>query len=288
MSKESFTDKSKHYIGNTPLKEVLKKLPKENVIFSFSQRNKIHIAKNLLHEIGLTQVDTGVHHTFDTDLLGLFFKKKQKDQQELYFAIKYFYHAFMGHGNIDLNNMYDRKIYHALKENDINNGIKPVELLTHEQLYEKMRAQEIIPYTTIFFFDQDRWYDTHMKREQKPFDLHSLLQITDSLIYRDKLLHPSKTSPWEAIHTKLVIFIGVRQTEIAGLLKDVSNSTVEVDNMLENTYFYKCKLLLNQMSETFNSLEKNVESEDYRVFIEKRNRFIHIISNSCGIATKLQ
>lgn len=95
-------------------------LPKENVIFAFSQRNKIQIAKNLLHEIGLTQVDTGVQHTFDANLLHLFFQKKQKDQGELYFGIKYFYHAYMNHSTIDLNNMYDRKIYHALKEKDIS------------------------------------------------------------------------------------------------------------------------------------------------------------------------
>lgn len=151
-----------------------------------------------------------------------------------------------------------------------------------------MRALQIMPYTTIFFFDQDRRYDTHMKWEQKPFDLHTLLQITDSLIYRDKLLQPSHISPREAIHNTLVIFIGIWQTEIAGLLKDVSNSAVEVDNMLENTYFYKCKLLLEQMSQTFADLENKVEADDYRIFMEKRERFISIISASCGIMTKLQ
>jgi|GEM_PF-251074 len=244
MKNEDFADKGKYFIGNAPLKEVLKKLPKENVIYAFSQRHKTQIAKQQLHEIGLTHIDTGVHYVFDTKLLKLFFQKKPLDDQELFFAIKYFYHAYSGHSTIDLNNAYDWKIYHALKEKDAKNAPKSAELLTHEQLYEKMRDQEIMPYTTVFFFDQDRRYDSHMKREQKPFDLYSLLQVTDSLIYRDRLISPAKESPRQKLHTKLVIFIGIRQTEIAGLMKDVSNSMVEVDSIVDNTYFYKTNLLL--------------------------------------------
>lgn len=59
LSAESFTDKGNYYIGNNSLKDTLKKLPKENVIFAFSQRHKTYIAKNILHEIGLTHIDTG-------------------------------------------------------------------------------------------------------------------------------------------------------------------------------------------------------------------------------------
>lgn len=120
----------------------------------------------------------------------MFFHKQEMEQGELYFALKYFFHIHSGHSSMDLNSMYDRKIYHALKDQEVKSTEKPVELLSHEQLYEKMLSQDIMPFTTIFFFDQDRWYDTHMKWEQKPFDLHLLLQITDSLIYRDNLLHP--------------------------------------------------------------------------------------------------
>lgn len=44
-------DKAKYFIGNTPLKELFKKLPKENVIYAFSQRHKATIARNALHDI---------------------------------------------------------------------------------------------------------------------------------------------------------------------------------------------------------------------------------------------
>lgn len=151
-----------------------------------------------------------------------------------------------------------------------------------------MRDQSIMPYTTIFFFDQDRWYDTHMKREQKPFDLYSLLQITDSLIYRDSLTNPKKASPREAFHTKLVIFLGVRQTEVAALMKDVSNSTVEVDSIIDNTYFYKSALLINQINEALQQLESTTQHDDFALLQEKRNRFTHIVNSPSSIATKLQ
>lgn len=127
--------------------------------------------------------------------------------------------------------------------------------MTHDYLYEKLRDQEIMPYTTIFFFDQDRWYDTHMKWEQKPFDLHLLLQITDSLIYKNNLLQPTQISPRSALHTKLVIFIGIWQTEVGDLMKDVSNNTVEVDNIPNNTYFYKSNLLRQQIEDMLSSIE---------------------------------
>lgn len=288
ISKENLPDKGKYYIGNSTLKEVLIKLPKENVIYAFSQRHKTQIAKQLLHDIGLTHIDTGVHHTFDKRLLTLFFQKNNHDEQELYFALKYYFHAFSEHSTIDLNSTYDRKIYHALKEKLSGNWTRSAELLTHEQLYEKMRDQDIMPYTSIFFFDQDRWYDTHMKWEQKPFDLHTLLQITDSLIYRDNLTTPGKTSIRTELHTKLVIFIGIRQTEVAVLMKDVSNSMVEIDNIPENTYFYKTNLIISQISALITSLETHTDTDDYTIVKDKRQRFIAIISWSCGIMTKLQ
>lgn len=150
-----------------------------------------------------------------------------------------------------------------------------------------MRDQSIMPYTTIFFFDQDRWYDTHMKWQQKPFDMHALLQITDSLIYRDTLVYPEKDSVWEPLHTKLVITIGVRQTEVAKLLKDVSNSAVEVDALIGNTYFYKTSLLIEQINELLISIEVHADPSDYRVVKEKWEKFMSIITNRCNISTRL-
>lgn len=151
-----------------------------------------------------------------------------------------------------------------------------------------MRNHEIMPYTTIFFFDQDWRYDTHMKRSQKPFDLHLLLQITDSLLYRDQLLDSSKMSPRETLHTKLVIFLGIWQTEVANLLKDVSNSAVEVDNIADNTYFYKINLLLPQITELIHSLENNVSDEDREIVKEKRTIFTDLLNAPCVISTRLQ
>lgn len=51
MQNQDFADKSNYFIGNSSLKEILRTLPKENVIYSFSQRHKGVIAKNLLHDL---------------------------------------------------------------------------------------------------------------------------------------------------------------------------------------------------------------------------------------------
>lgn len=109
-----------------------------------------------------------------------------------------------------------------------------------------------------------------MKREQKPFDIHYLLQVTDSCIYKDTLLKPENISARTAIHTKLVIFLGIRQTEVAGLLKDVSNTTVEINNIIDNTYFYKTTLLVRQIQEELDALETKVSPDDYAFVQEKR------------------
>ncbi len=287
LDKGSLPDKWNFFIGNNPLKEVLKKLPKDNVIFAFSQRHKVNIARQLLHDMWLNHVETWSPYIFDKDLLSLFFQKTHFDEQELYFALKYFFHATSEHSSIDLTSQYDRKIYHALKEKNTVKNSKAIELITHEQLYEKVRDQEIMPFTSIFFFDQDRRYDTHMKWEQKPFDLYLLLQITDSLIYKHKLIAPQKSSLWEELHTKLVIFIGVRQTEVAGLLKDVSNSSVDIDNIIDNTYFYKVSLLIAQISELISSLEDKTDSDEHKIIHEKWERFMTIISSRCWISTKI-
>lgn len=282
LEKTDLAEKANYYIGNTPLKEVLKKLPKENVIYAFSQRHKTMIAKNILHEIGLTHIDIGNAYTFDKEMLALFARKLSYEQGELYFMLKYFFHAFSGHSTIDLNNSYDRKIYHALKEVKTSSAAKSVDIMTHEQLYDKLAEQDIMPYTSIFFFDQDRRYDSHIKREQKPFDLYYLLQVTDSYIYKDSLLTPGKESLWLPLHTQLVIFLGIRQTEVAGLLKDVSNTSVEMDNgVIGNTYFYKTSLLISQINETFAALSGRVNDNDYTIMHDKRKKFISIISTSC-------
>ncbi len=287
MESKDFADKSSYFIGNTPLKELLKKLPKENVIYAFSQRNKGTIVKNLLHELGLTHIDMGFAYVFNKELLTLFFRKESFDDGEIYFALKYYFHALSGHSTIDLNNYVDRKIYHALKEKNQQAKQKTVEIMTHDYLYEKLREQEIMPYTTIFFFDQDRWYDTHMKWEQKLFDLHALLQMTDSLIYKDQLILPHKESAWTTLHTKLVIFIGIWQTEVGDLMKDVSNNTTEIDRVIDNTYFYKTSMLIKQIHELINSLQNEVAEDDITLINEKRARFVEIISDRCAISTKL-
>ncbi|MBP6910243.1 hypothetical protein KBC03_01445 [Patescibacteria group bacterium] len=59
LDKDEFADKGKYFIGDKSLKSVLKALPKENVMYVFSQRHKTQLAKNLLHEIGLTHIDIG-------------------------------------------------------------------------------------------------------------------------------------------------------------------------------------------------------------------------------------
>ena len=50
IQKSALPDKGNYFIGKKPLKDILKSLPKENVIYTFSQRHKITIAKSLLHE----------------------------------------------------------------------------------------------------------------------------------------------------------------------------------------------------------------------------------------------
>lgn len=69
LTTDSFTDKARHFTGDRSLKEACKILPKENVIYAFSQRHKIQIAKNVLHELGLTHIETGNQHLFDAKLL---------------------------------------------------------------------------------------------------------------------------------------------------------------------------------------------------------------------------
>lgn len=288
IEKDSLANTEKLFVGHRSLKELCKMLPKENVIYAFSQRNKVQIAKNVLHELGLTHIDTGAQRAFNSKLLSLFFQKQSFNERETYFAIKYFFHAYREDGTIDLNNPYDRKIYHALKEITTKNAIKPVELLTHEMLYDKIRNHELMPYTTIFFFDQDRWYDTHMKRAQRAFDLHYILQITDSLIYRDQLISPDQSSLRETVHTKLVIFVGIWQTEVAALLKDVSNSTVEIDNIADNTYFYKINLLIPQIDELLTQIATKASDDDLSLVQEKRATFKEILDAPCTIMTRLQ
>ena len=61
-------------------------------------------------------------------------------------------------------------------------------------------------------------------------------------------------------------------------MKDVSNSIVEVDNIPENTYFYKTNLLITQINALLHQLETDTDSDDYNIVHDKRKRFIEIIS----------
>lgn len=220
-------------------------------------------------------------------MLTRFFAKNSFEQYELYFTLKYYYHALQGHSTIDLNAGGDRKIYHALKDRQAKAANRSCELLTHEQLYEKLDNQEVKADTSIIFFDLDWRYSSHSKFELKTFDLHSLLTIIDSFIYRHELAGSTGTSLRSKISSSLLIFIGVRQTEVIALLRDVKNDSVEVDNFRRSSYFYKTNLLLDQISASLRALQEITDPSEYDLIHDRWERFISIISEGCVIQTKL-
>lgn len=70
-------------------------------------------------------------------------------------------------------------------------------------------------------------------------------------------------------------------------MKDVSNNTVEVDRVVDNTYFYKTSLLIKQINELLESLHDAAPQDEITLISEKWMRFMDIVSDRCAISTKL-
>ena len=115
------TDKhlwKKYLVNNVSLKSLLSSLSSnKKVIFAFSNKSKLDIAKNMLSDLWVKNLwFVKEEQTLNSERLQEFANKWSFTENEFYFLIKYFSHANQWLWVLDLNSKWDYEIYTAIKE----------------------------------------------------------------------------------------------------------------------------------------------------------------------------
>ena len=100
------------------IKEFIERIASQkNIIISFSHRQKLEITKNILEDMGVSNIGyLRDSQQINTQRFYGFLKKKSFTQAEWLFVCKYFSHAHKNHGFIHLLHADDYRIFYFLRE----------------------------------------------------------------------------------------------------------------------------------------------------------------------------
>ncbi|PJA48057.1 MAG: hypothetical protein CO170_03800 [candidate division SR1 bacterium CG_4_9_14_3_um_filter_40_9] len=279
----------KYYVGNIYIKDLLHSLASQkHLILSFSNLQKLEIAKEILHQFGIKNLGfIKEDQTINEKKFQQFLNKKVFSHEEVLFVIKYVSHLDRGYGTLDLNNKFDYQIYSFIK--DSREQVKyPLVLATHSSLFSIL-DNELHAYKdyAVCFFDVEQRYKSYNFFLSRPCDLYYTLNLLETLLYKQGLKYQlgidnsnKKSSP--TISTKLQdfyqyfqILIGELSIETKKLFTDTSKTYIQHDPILGHSDFYKTTLCLNKMSGCLEGIKDDIEESD---FVELSRQIAHMFN----------
>lgn len=213
----------KYQVKKLALKSVLSSLAThKQMIFAFSNKSKLDIAKNILNELGIKNLGfVKEEQTLNPETLTKFVNKGQFDESEFFFLLKYFSHLEQGLGVLDLNSKGDYEVYTALKDQRSSVNY-PIILATHGGLFSLLEQQERYAGYDVVFFDMEWRYKSYNFYLSRPYDLNYTLNYLDMLSYKFRFeCEVEQQSPIKEIQEKkLALFEEFKQffTMFLGIL----------------------------------------------------------------------
>ncbi len=266
-------NQKRYYIGNIPIKELLKALAvNKNIILAFQNIQKLDIAKAVLNEIGIKNIGfTKEEQTINQELFEKFLNKWEFIQEECLFIIKYLSHLKKWLGVLNLNNQYDYRIYYYIKDTR-NQSKYPIILTTHHGLFTSITENEdLYKDYDICFLDTEQRYKTYNFRLSSPIDLYYTLNILESFIYQKKI--DAQIQSNAEISNELQEFVNLFQTFIGVLFMEskklfikTENTMIQHDPLRDHGDFYQTNLLRKQLIEKKEPLKTILSEDNYKLF----------------------
>lgn len=282
-----FTDFTKLYIWNVPLKKVLANLVtgKNKVLLAFSNQAKVDIAKNIIQDFWIKQIwQLYEDIIFDTDNITKLINKESFEEYELNFIIKYFSHHNQWYSILDINSTEDYKIFNFIKQTKEKTSPNVV-LTTHQKLFDYLKNTDKLTQYNVYLFDWDYWYNSVAKFVNKPFDLYDTIFLVENLLYKYK--YEQKDEYISKFYNWLMIFSGIFFTEVTKKFKDIQDTKIEIDPIIENIDFYKTNLILKNLKSYFKYLKKELSENDYEKLKKNFDEFTTTISWICLAERKM-
>ena len=248
----------KYLVNNIPLKSLLSSLASnKKVIFAFSNKSKLDIAKNLLNELGIKSLwFVKEEQTLNSEKLWMFVNKWSFTENEFYFLLKYFSHAEQWLWILEFNTKWDFEIYTALKDQrDVVNY--PVVLATHWWLFSLLEQKEKYDWYSVVFFDVEWWYKWYNIYLSRSYDLNYTLNYLDMLSYKFWLQYELKKDSeikhnWEIFDEFkqfFIMFMWILGQETKTFFTN-TDATIQTLNPLKwDLAFYQTNKLLERFDE---------------------------------------
>lgn len=269
---ETLENQKRYYIGNTPIKELLKALAaNKNIILAFQNIQKLDIAKAVLNDIGIKNIGfTKEEQTINQELFEKFLNKGKFIQEECLFIIKYLSHLKRWLGILNLNGQYDYRIYYYIKDTR-NQSKYPIILTTHHGLFTSMTEnEELYKDYDICFFDTEQRYKTYNFRLSSPIDLYYTLNILESFIYQQEIEaqiqgKKNESNELQEFVNLFQTFIGILFMESKKLFVKTEETMIQHDPIREHGDFYQTNLLRKQLIEKKEWLKEIISEDNYNL-----------------------
>ncbi len=281
LSTSELENQKRYYVGNSNLKTFLERIiPNKNIILTFSNLQKLNIAKSMLNNMGIKNLGfLKDDQMMDYQKFENFLNKSTHTHEEIAFICKYYSHLEQGLGLLDLNTKSDYQIYHALK-NKKEKTRYPIVLATHQGLFSYIQDEtnEYQDYE-ILFFDAERRYKSYNLFLSRPWDMYYTLNFIETLLYKQSLdtqiqkNGEQKTQNLEVFYTSFQIFIGQLFIESKQLFTGNNLDKIQSNPITTDPTFYKTNLLWKQIKENLSLLENEIEKSDFTII---KKQFDHI------------
>lgn len=285
----SLEQAKRYYIWNVDIKNFLHGLmSQKNVILSFSNLQKLEIAKEILHQLWMKNLwFIREDQTINEQRFQEFLNKKVFSHEEVLFVIKYLSHLYSGYGTLDLNNKFDYQVYSFIKDTRVQ--VKyPLVLATHGSLFSILDdASHAYKDYSVCFFDVEQRYKSYNFFLSRPCDLYYTLNLIETLLYKQVLqsqLEGQEThkksslvvsSKLQDFYQFFQILIWELSIETKKLFTNTSQVSLQHDPMMWHSDFYKTSLCLNQIAWYIEWLKDDIEESD---FIELSRQITHMLT----------
>lgn len=285
LQEQSWT---KFFIADSPLRDIFKEIMSNTqpVIISFGSYAKLDIAKKIFKQLWLQNIGSLYdEYIFNQDICNRFLHKKQFDEVEISFILKYYSQFDKGHSYLDINQPAEKKILSALTQAKEKTPQR-ITLATHQELYEKVALDSIDKDTYICFFDSDYWYATYARFLNQSYSPYQTIDILETLDYVHQLRY------WKSLLAPFISFFctftGVLFVELAHQFKNVALDKIEINPISGNISFHKTNLLLRQFDEHLGNLKKQLEEEDFAIVNNQIQTLFSRLEEVVNVERKLE
>lgn len=284
----------RYYVWNVWLKEILEwLLSNKNLILSFSSKPKMDIVKNIFNDMWIKNIwFAREDQTINYDNFFKFLNKKEFDDGEIMFILKYISHLFQWYGVLDLNSKFDYQVYYFLK--DTRNITRyPIILTTHWWLFSLIEEQKVHYHGyDICFFDMEWWYKNYNYYLSRTCDLYYILNLIEMFIYKYKLNYQL----WLCDDKALIelqnfcnffqIFIGEVSIETKKIFTNTSSTKIQINPIVDSIDFVKTNWLLAQF-EYYEAAFKALLWDDFQQFWSWFDHMINVFGGIMYVSKKM-